>query len=49
MVREFPAARRRIDVGDYYADYKLLNSLSGWQPKVSLRDGLARTLAYYRH
>ena len=48
VVREFPAARRRIDVGDYYADYKLLQSLTGWQPKVALRDGLTRTLEYYR-
>lgn len=48
VVREFPAARRRIDVGGYYADYTLLNSLCGWQPKVSLREGLSRTLAHFR-
>lgn len=48
VVREFPAARRRIDVGGYYADYTLLNSLCGWRPRVSLRDGLARTLAHFR-
>jgi UDP-glucose 4-epimerase len=47
-VREFPSARRRIDVGSYYGDYTLLNSLSGWRPQVSLRDGLAITLDYYR-
>jgi UDP-glucose 4-epimerase len=48
VVREFPAARRRIDVGDYYADDKLLRSLTGWHPKVSLRQGLAQTLEYFR-
>jgi UDP-glucose 4-epimerase len=48
VVREFPAARRRIDVGDYYADDKLLRSLSGWQPRLSLRDGLGHTLEYFR-
>ncbi len=47
-VRDFPADRKRIDIGDYYADDRLIRSTLGWEPRVSLRDGLARTLAYYR-
>lgn len=47
-VRDFPAERRRIDIGDYYADDRLLRATVGWQPSVALRDGLARTLDYYR-
>jgi len=47
-VREFPADRKRIDIGDYYADDRLIRTTLGWQPTISLRDGLARTLAYYR-
>ena len=48
VVREYPAERKRIDIGDYYADDRLLRATVGWQPSVALRDGLARTLAYYR-
>jgi UDP-glucose 4-epimerase len=47
-VRDYPAERKRIDIGDYYADDRLLRAAVGWQPRVALRDGLARTLAYYR-
>jgi UDP-glucose 4-epimerase len=48
MIRPFPAERRAIDIGDYYADDGCIRSLLGWVPKVSLRDGLTRTLAYFR-
>jgi UDP-glucose 4-epimerase len=46
--KPFPEERKRIDVGDYYADDKLIRSVLGWVPRVALRDGLARTLAFYR-
>ena len=46
--RSFPAERKRIDIGDYYADFSLIKSALGWQPRVPLEDGLARTLAFYR-
>lgn len=46
--REFPADRRRIDIGNYYADDRCIRSELGWTPKVNLDAGLARTLAYYR-
>ena len=47
-VRAFPADRKRIDIGDYYADDRLIRAELGWQPRVPLREGLARTLAFYR-
>jgi nucleoside-diphosphate-sugar epimerase len=47
VLREFPAERKRIDIGDYYADFGKLSAL-GWQPSVPLAKGLADTLAYYR-
>ena len=47
-IREFPAERKRIDIGDYYSDYSLIRSTLGWEPKVSLQDGLAKTIAFYR-
>jgi UDP-glucose 4-epimerase len=46
--KEFPADRKRIDIGDYYADDSLIRSTVGWQPRVSLRDGLSRTLEFFR-
>ena len=47
-IREFPDDRRRIDIGDYYADAGLIRSVLGWQPRVPLGEGLSRTVAYYR-
>lgn len=47
-VRSFPADRKRIDIGDYYADYSRITSALGWQPHVRLEEGLARTIAFYR-
>jgi UDP-glucose 4-epimerase len=47
-VRTFPAARKSIDIGNYYADYGSIRARLGWQPRVSLEEGLRRTLAFYR-
>ncbi len=44
----FPADRKPIDIGDYYADYRFIQGRLGWRPKVALRDGLERILAFYR-
>jgi UDP-glucose 4-epimerase len=47
-LHSFPPERKRIDIGDYYADDRRIRERLGWQPRVLLRDGLARTLDYYR-
>jgi nucleoside-diphosphate-sugar epimerase len=44
----FPPDRKAIDIGDYYADYGKIKVRLGWQPAVTLREGLQRTLDYYR-
>jgi len=44
----FPAERKAIDIGDYYADYRKIRSKLGWQPKISLKDGLKLTINYYQ-
>ena len=46
--RAYPPEYKCIDIGDYYSDYGLMRSMLGWEPHVSLRDGLARTLEFYR-
>jgi UDP-glucose 4-epimerase len=47
-VREFPADRKKIDVGDYYADDRLIGRKLGWRPRTTLRAALEKTVAYYR-
>ena len=47
-VREFPAERKKIDIGDYYADWTHIRDTLGWVPRTALPVALKRTLAYYR-
>ena len=47
-IREFPAERKRIDIGDYYSDDRLFRAATGWMPRTSLTDGIAKSLAYFR-
>lgn len=48
-VREYPAERKAIDIGDYYCDWSKIHASLGWRPATPLRDALEQTLAYYRH
>ncbi len=45
---EFPPARKSIDIGSYFSDFRLISTTLGWQPRVSLREGLRATLEFYR-
>ena len=44
----FPPERKAIDIGDYYSDFSLIQKELGWTPKVSMDEGLAQTLNYYK-
>jgi UDP-glucose 4-epimerase len=44
----WPENRKRIDIGDYYGDYRKIRSKLGWCPQISLEEGLRRSLQYYR-
>ena len=46
--RSFPAERKAIDIGDFYADFSKIRNRLGWSPQVELRAGLKKTLDYYR-
>ncbi|MCS6289242.1 MAG: GDP-mannose 4,6-dehydratase [Nitrospira sp.] len=46
--RSFPGERKRIDIGDYYANFQNIRTTLGWEPKVSLEQGLHRTVEFYR-
>jgi UDP-glucose 4-epimerase len=47
-LQPFPRDRLAIDIGDYYANFDKLRGELGWEPTVDLRDGLARTMEFYR-
>jgi UDP-glucose 4-epimerase len=44
----FPPDIKAIDIGDYSGDYSRIKSVLGWRPSVGLREGLTRTINYYR-
>lgn len=44
----FPPERKAIDIGDYYSNFKLIEAELGWRPRVPLREGLARSLDYFK-
>ncbi|MFN8445221.1 MAG: NAD-dependent epimerase/dehydratase family protein [Caldilineaceae bacterium] len=48
VVREYPAERKKIDIGDYYSNDLLIRTELGWQPRTTLAVGLAQTVEYYR-
>jgi UDP-glucose 4-epimerase len=45
---EWPPEKKRIDIGSFYSDSTRFRDRVGWTPHVGLREGLSRTLAYYR-
>lgn len=45
---EFPEDRKKIEIGDYIANYFKIYRLLGWEPKTTLEEGIQKTLAYYR-
>ncbi len=44
----WPADKKRIDIGSFYSDSTKFERTTGWAPRVGLREGLERTVAFYR-
>jgi len=44
----FPPERKVIDIGDYYGNWSRAHQILNWKPRVELKEGLARSLEYYR-
>jgi UDP-glucose 4-epimerase len=44
----FPAARKAIDIGSIYVDDRKIRRVLKWRPRVDMREGLRRTIDYYR-
>ena len=47
-IRQFPADRRAIDIGDYYSDFSKIRNQLGWEPKRTLRETIEATLSYFK-
>ncbi|MBP2316563.1 NAD-dependent epimerase/dehydratase family protein [Azospirillum soli] len=47
-VREYPPERRKIDIGDYYSDFTLFRTSTGWTPKTSFREGVEKTVKFFQ-
>lgn len=47
-VREYPPERKKIDIGSFYSDDRLLRKALHWAPRWELEQGLRATLDYYR-
>jgi nucleoside-diphosphate-sugar epimerase len=45
---EWPQLAERIETGDFVADIGRIRRELGWEPRVSLAEGLQRTVAFYR-
>lgn len=48
VYKPFSPERKQIEVGDYIADWTKMDKIYGWKPKVSLEEGIKRTVEYYR-
>jgi UDP-glucose 4-epimerase len=44
----WPPEKKQIDIGSFYSDSSKFSAATGWRPQVALRDGLRRTIAFYR-
>jgi nucleoside-diphosphate-sugar epimerase len=44
----WPKERYFVETGDYISDITKIRRALGWAPKVSIEDGVERTVAYYR-
>jgi UDP-glucose 4-epimerase len=44
----FPPSRKIIDIGDFYSDFTAYRTAVGWSPEIALREGMRRTLDYFR-
>ncbi|HEX2923063.1 MAG TPA: hypothetical protein VHS28_03435 [Chloroflexota bacterium] len=44
----FPPEKQSIDIGSFYTDYSKIKTALGWEPKVGIREGLEKTVEFYR-
>lgn len=45
---QFPEDKKKIEIGDYYADFSKIKKMIGWTPETPFREGLKRTVEFYK-
>jgi UDP-glucose 4-epimerase len=45
---EWPLEKKRIDIGSFYSDSTKFKQTVGWRSRIGVREGLLRTIAFYR-
>ena len=44
----WPPDKKQIDIGSFYSDSSKFTRVTGWRPRVALREGFQRTVEFYR-
>jgi UDP-glucose 4-epimerase len=44
----FPSERKKIDIGSYRGNYQKIKETLGWEPRVTLENGLRKTIEFYQ-
>jgi UDP-glucose 4-epimerase len=47
-ITPWPGDREAIETGDFVADTSRFREATGWQPRIEMEEGLARSVEYYR-
>ncbi len=45
----YPTVAKKIEIGDFIVDYSKLRNSLGWEPKVSFRQGIEKTVDFYKN
>ena len=45
----FPQDRKAIDVGDFICDYSAFSNSFGWQPKITFKEGISKSLDFFKN
>ncbi len=45
---EWPKDRYFVETRDYLSDISRITAATGWRPRTTLKEGIGRTVAYYR-
>jgi nucleoside-diphosphate-sugar epimerase len=44
----YPEQQKKIEIGNYYADYSKITRAVGWQPRTPLLEGIQKTVEFFR-
>jgi len=47
VITKFPQGRKKIEIGDFIADYQKITRAVSWKPRINLATGIKRTFAFY--